>query len=184
MDSSTYSSSVDSTIVVVGLIVALLFAIPSLITTWRLYSKADKPGWAAIVPVYNTIVMAEIAKKPLWMAIVAAVGGLLGGIPLLGIVLGLVGFVFAIIILIDFIKQYNGGVGFWVSYFLLPILAVFLVKKVDYKGGVAVAPAVPAEGAPVASPVAAPATADAAAAPEPVATPMCLPRQQQALSQL
>lgn len=34
--------------------------------TWYMFEKAGKPGWAMIVPIYNLIVMCEIAKKPTW----------------------------------------------------------------------------------------------------------------------
>jgi hypothetical protein len=33
---------------------------------WKVFEKAGKPGWAAIVPIYNGIVILEIAGKPLW----------------------------------------------------------------------------------------------------------------------
>jgi hypothetical protein len=33
---------------------------------WKIYEKAGKPGWAAIVPIYNIIVLLEIVGKPLW----------------------------------------------------------------------------------------------------------------------
>lgn len=33
---------------------------------WKIFSKAGKPGWASIVPIYNTIVLLEIVGKPVW----------------------------------------------------------------------------------------------------------------------
>ena len=36
------------------------------IAIWKMYTKAGKPGWAALVPFYNTWVLAEIAGKPGW----------------------------------------------------------------------------------------------------------------------
>lgn len=33
---------------------------------WRIFTKAGKPGWASIVPFYNTFVLIEIAGKPTW----------------------------------------------------------------------------------------------------------------------
>ena len=36
---------------------------------WRVFDKAGKPGWAAIIPIYNIIVLLEIAGKPLWWII-------------------------------------------------------------------------------------------------------------------
>ena len=36
------------------------------IAHWKIYEKAGKPGWAAIVPIYNIIVLLEIVGKPTW----------------------------------------------------------------------------------------------------------------------
>ena len=33
---------------------------------WKIYSKAGKPGWASLVPIYNIIVLLEIVGKPWW----------------------------------------------------------------------------------------------------------------------
>jgi hypothetical protein len=33
---------------------------------WRLFTKAGQPGWAILVPIYNMIVMQQVAGKPLW----------------------------------------------------------------------------------------------------------------------
>ncbi len=33
---------------------------------WRIFEKAGKPGWASLIPIYNTIVMLEIIGKPWW----------------------------------------------------------------------------------------------------------------------
>jgi hypothetical protein len=37
---------------------------------WKVFVKAGKPGWAAIVPLYNIIVLIQIAGKPLWWIII------------------------------------------------------------------------------------------------------------------
>ena len=37
---------------------SLLLAAPAVVATWRVFRKAGEPGWAAIVPVYNIIVLA------------------------------------------------------------------------------------------------------------------------------
>ena len=45
---------------------------------WRTYTKANQPGWAAIVPIYNMLVMADIARvsrNQVWKAIAS---GLIG----------------------------------------------------------------------------------------------------------
>jgi len=47
------------------------FNIPAIIVAiiagvWKVFTKAGKPGWAAIIPIYNLIVILEIAGKPIW----------------------------------------------------------------------------------------------------------------------
>jgi hypothetical protein len=36
---------------------------------WKIFTKAGKPGWASIIPIYNGIVLLEIAGKPIWWII-------------------------------------------------------------------------------------------------------------------
>ena len=42
-------------------IIAIVFGIIGIVSNWKLFEKAGKPGWAAIVPVYNIWNMSEIA---------------------------------------------------------------------------------------------------------------------------
>jgi len=46
-------------------IVLLIFLLP-IIAMWKLFEKANKPGWAVIIPIYNIIVFMEIIGKPWW----------------------------------------------------------------------------------------------------------------------
>ena len=48
------------------LITAFVLCLVIVASMWKLFTKAGKPGWAAIVPIYNVIVMLEITGKPLW----------------------------------------------------------------------------------------------------------------------
>ncbi len=40
-----------------------------IISMWKIFEKAGKPGWAAIIPIYNLIVLLEIVGKPVWWII-------------------------------------------------------------------------------------------------------------------
>jgi hypothetical protein len=50
------------------LIMLFIFLIP-IIGMGKTYEKANKPGWAVVVPIYNFIVLLEIIDKPLWWII-------------------------------------------------------------------------------------------------------------------
>lgn len=52
-----------SPIVLVIMLVVIAIEIAAL---WRVFEKAGEPGWAAIIPIYNTIVLLRIAGKPVW----------------------------------------------------------------------------------------------------------------------
>ncbi len=50
-----------------GLFFSLI--ITGLYGMWKTYEKANEPGWASIVPVYNMIVLVRIINKPFWWVI-------------------------------------------------------------------------------------------------------------------
>ena len=65
-------SSTASGLGAISLIVILLswgIAIFSIVCQWKIFKKAGKKGWEAIVPIYNIIVLFEISGTPLWMII-------------------------------------------------------------------------------------------------------------------
>lgn len=47
-------------------LVSLALSILAIAGLWKMFEKAGKPGWAAIIPVYNIIVILEIVGKPIW----------------------------------------------------------------------------------------------------------------------
>ena len=48
------------------LIPILIIIAITVIGKWKIYEKAGKPGWAALIPVYTWIVTLEIIGKPIW----------------------------------------------------------------------------------------------------------------------
>ena len=48
------------------LIFYLVIAALMLVSMWKIFVKCGKPGWACLIPIYNIIVMLEIAEKPAW----------------------------------------------------------------------------------------------------------------------
>jgi hypothetical protein len=75
---------------------------------WKIYSKAGKPGWAAIIPIYNYIILLEIVGKPVWWIVLMF-------IPFANIIV-------AIVILIELAKSFGKSGGFAVGMLLLPVI--------------------------------------------------------------
>lgn len=82
---TTYTTSGADTGAALGalgvfLVPVLILAVLSIIAMWKIFTKAGKPGWAAIVPIYNLVVLLQVATMPLWwLAII-----LLSFIPVVG----------------------------------------------------------------------------------------------------
>jgi hypothetical protein len=53
-------------IVLVVVLVQLVVFIVELAAFWRIFTKAGERGWAAIVPVYNLIVLQRVVGRPAW----------------------------------------------------------------------------------------------------------------------
>src|SRR3954453_3221580 len=79
-----------------------------IIGLWKVFTKAGKPGWAAIVPIYNIIVLLEIAGKPLWWFILML-------IPFVNIIV-------FIMVLVSIAKNFGKGVGFAIGMLILPFI--------------------------------------------------------------
>ena len=47
-------------------VIAMAVSVFTIICMWKLFVKAGKPGWAAIIPIYNIVVMLEITELPMW----------------------------------------------------------------------------------------------------------------------
>src|SRR5262245_5844608 len=80
------------------LLIELVLIVAMIAGLWGVFTKAGKPGWAAIIPIYNAIVLLEIAGKPLWWII-------LFFIPC-------VNFIVAILVAMDVAKNFGKGAGF------------------------------------------------------------------------
>lgn len=89
-------------------LIQLLILALIIVALWKVFEKAGKPGWGAIVPIYNIILMLEIAGKPLWWII-------LFFIPIVNIVID-------IIVSIEIANRFSKGTGFGVGLALLPFI--------------------------------------------------------------
>mgnify|MGYP006992664766 CR=1 FL=1 len=113
----TYTSSDVTGLVTVGIgfyFITLALSIFMLVCMWKLFVKAGKPGWAALIPVYNVYMEFEIVYG--------------NGIKFLFLLIPFVNVVFAIKIMFDLAKVFGKGIGFgfllwFFSIIGFPILA-------------------------------------------------------------
>lgn len=98
----------------VTILFSLAVAIVMIVSYWKLFTKAGRPGWAAIIPFYSNYVMSEIEfGNGLWF--------LLLFVPVVNTIL-------AYYMMVKFPYVYGKGAGFMVltfffPYVMFPILA-------------------------------------------------------------
>jgi len=75
---------------------------------WGVFAKAGEPGWAALIPIYNLIVLLRVAGKPWWWFFPCL-------IPIVGLIL-------SILIAVELSNRFGMGGGFAVGLIFLPFV--------------------------------------------------------------
>ena len=84
-------------------LIALLIA-----SHWKVFTKAGKPGWACLIPIYSGIVLLEIVRKPTWWFFM--------------LLIPLVNIYYAVIIMNELSKAFGKTSGFTVGLIFLPFV--------------------------------------------------------------
>ena len=98
-----------------ALALAGLVSLFFLIVGWRIFSKAGRPGWAMLIPLYNLYVYTQIVKRPWWWMLLY----LTVLIPFAG---PLVALLISLLDSVRLAKTFGKSVGFGVGLALLGII--------------------------------------------------------------
>ena len=94
-----------ATVFMVVYLAVILLIVASM---WKVFTKAGEPGWAAIVPIYNLVVLLKISGKPVWWILLML-------IPFVNIIV-------LALVTISLAKNFGKGAGFGLGLlFLAPI---------------------------------------------------------------
>jgi uncharacterized membrane protein YhaH (DUF805 family) len=89
-------------------IILLAIIVFQIAAWWKMFEKAGKPGWAAIVPIYNIFVLIQIAGKPGWWIILCL-------IPIVNIFVWL-------LVSLGVAQKFGKGALFGIGLFLLAVI--------------------------------------------------------------
>ena len=102
-----------------GSIIGLVIAVAVLVGMWKVFVKAGKPGWGAIVPLYNLYCLSDMAFGKGWMFLLLL-------IPIVDIVV-------LIMMYVKLAKAFGKGVGFAVGLIFLPFIFIPMLGYGDAK---------------------------------------------------
>jgi hypothetical protein len=98
----------------VGLLLEVAILLVFLVATWKIYTKAGKPGWASLIPIYNLVVLCQICGRSGWWTLAFLIPG--------------VNLIASIMLTVDLARVFGRGAGFALGLLFLgpiffPILA-------------------------------------------------------------
>jgi hypothetical protein len=110
---------------VVSTVIGVIVAVVLIVAWWKIFTKAGKAGWAALIPIYNVIVMLQLIGRPVWWII-------LFFIPVVGFIIG-------IIVFLDLAKSFGRSTWFGIGLILLNLIFVLILAfgDAEYKGSAA-----------------------------------------------
>jgi len=94
-------------------VVWIAFVVVWIAAMWQVFAKADQPGWAAIIPIYNVYIWCKIVGRPGWWVVLLF-------IPFVNIVIDA-------ILSIDLAKSFGKGAGFGIGVWLLPFIFILIL---------------------------------------------------------
>ena len=84
-----------------------------------MFAKANEPGWACIIPIYNIIVLLKITGKPIWWIVL--------------FLIPIVSLVASILICISLAKSFGKSAGYGIGIALLGFIFVPMLGFGDAK---------------------------------------------------
>ncbi len=112
-------SSLLFTVISLALVAAVMAGV------WKVFVKAGKPGWGCLVPIYNIILILEMAGKPMWWIVL--------------LLIPLVSLIVMVLVNIEIAKKFGQSTGFGVGLALLPFIFYPMLGfgSARYQGGAA-----------------------------------------------
>lgn len=109
-----------------GLLFFILYAsiaILYVVAAWRIFEKAGKTGFLALIPILNTLIILNIAGKPMWWFILLF-------IPFVNVVV-------IILVANAIAERFGYGMGFTIGLLFLPVIFILILAFGDseYIGG-------------------------------------------------
>jgi hypothetical protein len=103
-------------------IIYLAVVVLIIAAVWKVFTKAGQPGWASIIPIYNTIVQLRIIGRPWWWFLLLLV-------PIVNIVI-------LFMMSIELARSFGRGAGFGVGLVFLPFIfyAILGFGSARYQG--------------------------------------------------
>ena len=106
----------------VSSLISLAIMVFFIAANWKLFTKANQPGWACLIPIYNIYVFTQIVGRPGWWVILCLIP--------------FVNFIIAVILCIDLAKSFGKDVAYGIGILILGFIFIPILGfgSAKYKG--------------------------------------------------
>lgn len=116
------------------LIIILITYILSVVGLWKMFQKAEKPGWPSLIPIYNTYILCEITGvNPWWLVICFGAGVITFFLPFLGILGFIVSVYFGVLLAISIARSFGKSDGYALGLYFFAFIFYFILGIDDSK---------------------------------------------------
>jgi len=113
-DVAVTTTSVDTGAIFTAVLISSLIGYAlAVIPIWAIFVKAGEPGWQALIPIWNTIVLLKIVGKPAWWIVLFL-------IPIVNIV-------FLVLTMHALSLSFGHGAGFTVGLIFLSLIFYYIL---------------------------------------------------------
>lgn len=126
-ETTTTTASSDMIALLAGLgigiwLVAMIISVLMIISLWKIFTKAGKPGWGSLIPFYNYYLLTEITYGNGWLFLLLCIP--------------FANFVFMIMMAFKLAKVFGKGTGFGFGVWLLPVIfyPILAFGDAEYQG--------------------------------------------------
>lgn len=110
--------------------ICITCAVLVIIGQWKIFKKGNQPGWAALIPFYNTYCMCKVVGINPWWILIVCLSPILGIIPIVGsLASAIVSIYFTILLAVSLARSFGKSDGYAVGIILLAPIFYFLLGR-------------------------------------------------------
>lgn len=115
-------------------VIILITYILSVVGLWKMFQKADRPGWHALIPIYNTYVLCIIAGVSPWWLVISIISSLVVAfVPILSILSSFISIYFGVLLAVSVSRSFGKEDIYALGIYFLPFIFYMIIGLGDSK---------------------------------------------------
>ena len=98
-----------------------------------MFQKTDRPGWHALIPIYNTYILCIITGVSPWWLALSIISGLVAGlVPILSILASVISIYFGVLLAVSIARSFGKEDIYAIGIYFLPFIFYMLNIFIEF----------------------------------------------------